>query len=252
MVSGVSAGYDAEMVLKDIDLTIPHGQVTSILGPSGCGKSTLLKTFMGMLRPSSGTVSVLGKDVLKMEREELSKFLTRMGITFQQGALFGSMTIADNIAAPIREHTDLSNARIRAIVRMKLGLVSLMDAEHRMPSELSGGMQKRAAIARSLALDPDILLFDEPSAGLDPVTCHELDKLILSLNESLGCTVVVVTHKISSAVRISDRIVFLDEGHIIEDGSVADFLESSDSRVRDFAVSSGVSLESVGGGSSER
>jgi phospholipid/cholesterol/gamma-HCH transport system ATP-binding protein len=174
-----------------------------------------------------------------MEREELSKFLTAVGVTFQHGALFGSRTIGENVAAPLQEHTDLSDTLIESLVELKLGMVSMADAIHRMPGELSGGMQKRAAIARALALDPRILFFDEPSAGLDPVTAASLDELIVYLNRSLECTIVVITHEMQSCLRIADRIVFLHDGRVTETGTKEEITRSSNPRIQRFLQASG-------------
>lgn len=230
--------YGANTVLKDVNLDICSGCVTCILGPSGCGKSTLLKAMLGLVTPSAGYVRMLGRDVTGMEREELSSFLTRVGVTFQHGALFGSETIGDNVATPLRVHTRLDEDTIWSIVEVKLAQVGLEEAIYSYPSELSGGMQKRAALARALALDPRILLFDEPSAGLDPETADDLDELILQLNQTLGATFVIVTHEIRSALRISDRIVFLSEGDVQVSGTVEDFLESSNENARRFMAAS--------------
>ncbi|MFP4176692.1 MAG: ABC transporter ATP-binding protein, partial [Planctomycetota bacterium] len=219
------------LVLDDVDLDVEHGKITTIMGPSGCGKSTLLKSILGMVSPIKGNIHILGRDVVRCEREELSKFLTSVGVTFQHSALFGSETVGENVAMPLREHTTYSEEIIQSIVRVKLALVDLAHAAHRMPSELSGGMQKRASIARALVMDPPILLFDEPSAGLDPITGRKLDDLILSLNQSLDCTIVVVTHEMHSAMRISDDLVYLDGGKIQETGTPDTFRHSSNPAV---------------------
>jgi len=237
-VSGLNTSYGEKLVLKDVDLRIHRSRVTCILGPSGCGKSTLLKSMIGRLEPDSGTVKVLGRDILSMEREEASKFLVNVGVTFQHGALFGAQTVAQNVAAPLVEHTDLDAATIEMLVRVKLGLVGLEGALDKMPSELSGGMQKRAAIARALALEPQILFFDEPSAGLDPITAITLDELVVSLNRSLGCTIVVITHEIRSVLRIADRIVCLGDGRVLQAGTIEEFLDSPDPEVRAFVAAS--------------
>ncbi len=238
-IRGLKVTFGGSVVLNDIDLDIHHGEVTSVLGPSGCGKTTLLKSMLGMVEPQKGTVRVLGKNVLEAEREELSKFLTNVGVTFQHGALFGSLNIAENVATPLQEHTDMDEDAIQQLVRIKLGLVDMEHALHKMPSELSGGMQKRAAIARALVLDPPILFFDEPSAGLDPVTAHQLDELILFINRTLSTTIVVVTHEVSSALRISDNVVFLSGGNIQQTGTMEDFKHSTNPAVVRFLQCSG-------------
>lgn len=239
IIRDLKVTFGKSVVLNDIDLDIDHGKVTSVLGPSGCGKSTLLKSMLGMVQPQHGTVRVLGKNVLAAEREDLSKFLTNVGVTFQQGALFGSRSIAENVATPLYEHTDMSEDGIQQLVRIKLALVDMEHALHKMPSELSGGMQKRAAIARALVLDPPILFFDEPSAGLDPVTAHQLNELILFINRTLKTTIVVVTHDVHSALRISNKIVFLSDGRIQETGTVEEFQNSTHPAVVRFLKCSG-------------
>lgn len=238
-VRNLTIQFGETMVLDDISLDVTHGQITSILGPSGCGKTTLLKCMMGMMNAQSGEVRVLGRNVLQTEREKLSKFLTNIGVTFQQGALFGSVDIAENVALPLKEHTDMEEEAIDQLVRVKLALVDMEGTLHKMPSELSGGMQKRAAIARALVLDPPILFFDEPSAGLDPVTAHQLDELILFINRTLGSTIVVVTHEIQSAMRTSDDVVFLYGGDIRQAGTLQEFQNSSDPAVQQFLRCSG-------------
>jgi phospholipid/cholesterol/gamma-HCH transport system ATP-binding protein len=232
--------YGDSVVLRGIDADIIHGKVTSVMGPSGCGKTTLLKAMLGMVIPDEGEIRLLGHDVIGTEREELSKYLTSVGVTFQQGALFGSMTVGENVAVPLREHTDLDEDTIRDLVQVKLGLVGMAHAVNKMPSELSGGMQKRAAIARALALDPPILFFDEPSAGLDPVTAEQLDDLILFINQSLGTTIVVVTHEVRSAMKISDDLLFLSGGKVRERGSPDTFRHSANSAVASFLACSGI------------
>jgi len=233
-VRDLIAGYENETVLHDISLDIVQGEVTSIIGPSGCGKTTLMKIIVGLMRPTQGMVRVLGQDILSMEREELSSFLTNVGVTFQGGALFGSQTVGENVAVPLREHTDLDAEIIESVVAVKLSLVGLEEAAGKMPAELSGGMQKRAAIARAMALEPPVLFFDEPSSGIDPVTSAALDDLILFLNRSLERTVVVITHEIRSAFRISDKIVFIEEGRIVETGTVPEFRHSTNPKVQQF------------------
>lgn len=237
-VRGLRVRFGDNLVLDGVDVDIRKGKITSVLGASGCGKTTLLKSMLGMVRPDGGRIHLLGRDVISAEREDLSKFLVNVGVTFQHGALFGSQTVMENIAMPLREHTDLDEATIRCLVRMKLGLVGMEEAVHKMPSELSGGMQKRAAIARALVLDPPILFFDEPSAGLDPITARQLDDLILFLNKSLECTIVVVTHEMRSAIRISDYAVFLSEGQVRAAGTIEEFQNSTDPAVRDFLTCS--------------
>ncbi len=238
-IRGLRAGYDDTPVLRDLDVDIPGQKVTCILGPSGCGKRPLMKCILGMIRPAAGSVRMLDRNIPELEREELSKFLTNIGVTFQHGALFGSMTIGENVAAPLYEHTDLDEDTIEWLVRMKLGLVGLEETVYKMPSELSGGMQKRVAVARALALDPPVLVLDEPAAGLDPVTGTSLDKLILYLNRTLEITVVAITHEMRSAVRISDKVVFLRDGSNRFSGSVHELLAEQRPDVAEFVDAGG-------------
>ncbi len=229
---GLSIGYDRPL-MEDLDFTIRRGEVFLVLGGSGTGKSTLLKTLFGRLAPIAGNVEVAGVG----DPAELRGQRPRFGVSFQSGALFGSLTIAQNVALPLEEWTDLDPATIAGVVEGKLRLVGLDGAGDRLPSELSGGMQKRAGIARALALENDLLFLDEPSAGLDPVTAVELDELLLALNRSLGITLVVVTHELESIYRIGTRAILLDKNtrSIIADGDPRILRdENSDPRVRAF------------------
>ena len=233
-VRGLTVTYGTEVALRDVTLDICGGCITCILGPSGCGKSTLMKTMLGMVTPQSGRVTMLGRHIERMERKELSGFLGNVGVTFQHGALFGSRTAGENVAAPLRSRTELDEDTIRSIVEVKLTLVGMEEQLYSYPAELSGGQQKRVAIARALALDPELVFFDEPSSGLDPVTSESLDALIQELNRSLGATFVIVTHEVQSALRISDRIVFLDDGEVRESGTVEEVRRSTDEKVQQF------------------
>ncbi len=217
-VRGVVAAYGDRTILKGVDLTVQKGEVRVILGGSGCGKSTLLKCCIGLKEPAAGTVKLLGDDMTVMGAKERTALLTRIGVTFQYGALLGSLPIGENVALPLREHTDLPNDVIREVVRLKLAAVELNHAEYLLPSELSGGMRKRAALARAMALDPELLFCDEPSAGLDPLTSAELDDLLLRLRDRFGMAIVVVTHELHSIERISDRAIMLSQGLVIADG----------------------------------
>jgi phospholipid/cholesterol/gamma-HCH transport system ATP-binding protein len=204
--TGLAQRFGARTIYHDVSFTVEPGEVFVILGGSGCGKSTLLKQVIGLLPPSAGRVEVLGQDMYA----ERGDVLRRIGVMFQSGALFGSMTLLENVMLPLEMHTDLPPAGREAVARAKLGLVELADAAALYPAEISGGMAKRAGIARALALDPPLLFLDEPSAGLDPVTSAGLDALILDLRRSLGATFAVVTHELASIMAIADRCIMLD------------------------------------------
>lgn len=209
-------------VLDDINLDIFPHEVTIILGGSGCGKTTLLKSITGLVKPVEGEIFILDKPFSQSDEKMYKETLRRMGVLFQNGALLNSVTVKDNVAIPLEQHSDLDQKMIDKSVAVKLKLVGLSQAMHMLPSELSGGMRKRAALARAIALDPEILFCDEPSAGLDPVSSAALDKLILTLKEQFNMTILVVTHELASIHRIADRIIFLDEGKILFNGSLED------------------------------
>ncbi|MBX3461726.1 MAG: ATP-binding cassette domain-containing protein [Planctomycetes bacterium] len=230
----LSTVFGDRTVLEGIDLAIRRGEVFVVMGPSGCGKTTLLRHLCGLLPPTLGSVSVAGHDVYAASPELLQHLRLRTGLSFQGGALLGSLSVLDNVALPLRENTGLPEHVIVDTARMKLDMVGLLHAADLLPSSLSGGMRKRAAIARAIALDPDIVYFDEPSAGLDPITAAEVDNLIMKLNKVFGITMVVVTHDLPSAHAIADRIVVLLEGRVAALGERDQVWHHPDPRIRDF------------------
>ena len=232
-VESLTAGYGDTVLLKDLSFEVMRGEVFVILGGSGCGKSTLLKNMIGLHRPAAGRVIIDGDDIAAADGEDRLRLLRRFGVMYQSGALFGSMTLLENVRLPLEEFTELDDEEMDLIARMKLQLVGLTGSENKMPAELSGGMQKRAAIARAMALDPALLFLDEPSAGLDPITSAGLDQLILQLARSLGITFVVVTHELASIYAIANRVIMLDKETkgIIATGRPADLRDHSDTPV---------------------
>ncbi len=210
-VSDFTAAYGDNVIIDNISFDVLKGEKFVILGGSGCGKTTLLKHMIGLYRPASGSIMIEGEDIAQAEGSQRIQILKNIGVAYQLGALFGSMTVLENVMLPLEEYTELSKESVRLIARMKLNLVGLTGSEDKSPSELSGGMIKRAALARAMALDPDILFLDEPSAGLDPITSAELDQLINQLAKSLGVTFVIVTHELNSIYNIADRVIMLDK-----------------------------------------
>ncbi len=211
-VRNLTAGYGEDaVILHDISFDVYEGEIFVILGGSGCGKSTLLKHLIGLIPPMAGEVVIDGDDISRCDEGAFQEILKKIGILYQSGALFGSMTLAENIALSIHEYTDLPTRSVAALIKMKLGLVHLDGFENHLPSEISGGMKKRAGLARAMALNPKILFFDEPSAGLDPVTSAELDNLIIHVNRSLGTTMVIVTHELPSIFAVAHRVIMLDK-----------------------------------------
>lgn len=233
-VQNLISGYNETIVLNDISFEVIPGEILVILGTSGCGKTTLLKHLIGLMHPFSGKIFLLGRELLQLSEQESLQLMRRIGVLFQNGALLNSITVAENVAIPYEQHTNLSPSLIDELVRLKLGLVGLQHAMHRLPSELSGGMRKRAALARAIALDPQILFADEPGAGLDPVTAAALDRLLLDLRKLLGMTLVVVTHELASIKRIADRILFLDKGKAVFLGTIDQALQSDIEAVQKF------------------
>jgi len=226
--------YGDRTILNGINLDICAGETMVILGGSGCGKSTLLRHLVGLSQPTSGSIIVRGQNLVELNEDSLNELRHKMGMAFQGSALFNSMTIGENVALSLREHTKLEPSTIEIMTRIKLELVGLSGFEDYMPSQLSGGMKKRAGVARALAMDPEILLFDEPSAGLDPVVAAGLDHLILKLKEAFRMTIVVVTHELPSAFLIADRITMLDKGKVLFVGAPEEIKQSTNERVRQF------------------
>ena len=226
--------YGATEILHGVSFDVRRGETLVIMGGSGSGKSTLVRTLIGLEKPSSGHVLIKGKDVAAIGEADLDEVRKKIGMSFQGGALFGSMTVGENVGLPLREHTKLEDSTIEIMVRLKLEQVGLEGFEYYMPSQLSGGMRKRAAVARALAMDPEILFFDEPSAGLDPIIAAGIDQLILELKRAFHMTILVVTHELASAFLIADRIVLIDRGSILAIGTIAEMQSSAQPRVRQF------------------
>ena len=235
-VDNLTARFGDRTIFQNVTFTVYRGEVLVVLGGSGCGKSTLLKHMIGLYQPYTGRVLIDGIDVNTDDEKQLNWLRQKIGVSFQAGALFGSMNLGENVALPLREYTDLPDTAIEYIVKMKLAMVNLAGFENHLPSELSGGMQKRAGVARAMALDPMVLFFDEPSAGLDPITGVELDIMIKRLNSGMSTTMVVVTHELQSIFKISDRVIMLDKDAkgIIAEGDPKVLKDSEDPRVHRF------------------
>jgi phospholipid/cholesterol/gamma-HCH transport system ATP-binding protein len=226
--------YDGRVILDSIRLDVRRGETLVILGGSGSGKSTLLRLMIGNAICDGGDIVAFGQSLSAMTEDQLDEYRKTVGVLFQSGALFNSMSVAENVALPLREHTDLPDETIEIMVKIKLELVGLRQHADKMPAMLSGGMKKRAGLARAIALDPRVLFYDEPSAGLDPVTSAEIDQLIIDLNKKLGVTSVVVTHEMDSAFRIADRMVLLDRGKFIASGTPQEMRTHPDPLVHQF------------------
>jgi len=226
--------YGGREILHGITFDVQRGETLVILGGSGSGKSTLLRTLVGLEEPSSGEVWINGKNFAAISDAERDEIRRRLGMSFQGGALFGSMTVGENVALPLREHTKLESSTVEIMVRMKLDQVGLSGFEDYLPSQLSGGMKKRAAVARALAMDPEILFFDEPSAGLDPIIAAGIDQLILELKKAFHMTIIVVTHELASAYLIADRVVLINRGDVVAMGTVQEMQNSKHPKVRQF------------------
>jgi phospholipid/cholesterol/gamma-HCH transport system ATP-binding protein len=231
---GVTKTFGSHTVLKDISFDIPRGQITAVMGPSGTGKSVLLKNIIGLLRPDAGEIWVEGEETVAMGERDLYRVRRKFGVLFQDGALFGSMTMFDNMAFPLREHTRKTEKEIREIVLAKADMVGMLDHMKKFPGEVSGGMKKRAGLARALAMDPEIILFDEPDSGLDPVRVSYLDELVKKIQEETGATFVIITHNIASVMRTSDYIAVLYRAGLVKFASKQEMRTTSDPIIRQF------------------
>ena len=233
-LANVCKVYDGKYALRDINLNIKKGETVAVIGGSGSGKSTLLQLLVGLIRPDSGEIYIGGQETTKLTEKELDKVRLNMGMVFQYSALFDSMTVGENVAFGLREHKHLPEAEIQRIIREKLDLVGLPGVENKLPGELSGGMKKRVGLARAIAIEPEIIFYDEPSSGLDPITTTKIDELIVDMQHKLGVTSVVVTHDMASACRIADRIAMVYEGELIAVDTVKKFQELQDERGQAF------------------
>ncbi len=232
-VKGLVTHYGRRKILDGVDLRMEAGEIRVIMGGSGSGKSTLLWHLLGLYQPTAGSIRLLDKDITQVSPQEFQDLRKELGVSFQGGALFTSMSVGENVALPLREHTNLDENTIRIMSRLKLEVVNLGGFQDLMPSQLSGGMIKRAALARAIVMDPKLLFFDEPSAGLDPVVAAELDELIIRLRDAMRMSMVVVTHELDSAFKIADKITVLDQGKVLLTGTVEEVKNSPLERVQD-------------------
>jgi phospholipid/cholesterol/gamma-HCH transport system ATP-binding protein len=233
-VRDLGASFDGVEVLSNVSFTVNKGDVAVILGSSGCGKSTVLKHILGLYPLRKGVISVLGTNISTQTEFQQQELYKKLGVFYQNGALLNSMTVGENVGLPLAQHTSLPPEVIDEIVLMKLGLVNLDNAVNKYPSELSGGMLKRAALARAIVMDPPLLFCDEPGAGLDPISLESLDKLILNLKSLLGITIVMVTHEVSSILRVANRIIYLDQGKVVYEGNPKDAYKCGVQSVENF------------------
>jgi phospholipid/cholesterol/gamma-HCH transport system ATP-binding protein len=233
-IQALHKSFNGVGVLKGIDLEVPKGKITVIIGRSGSGKSVLLKHIVGLLKPDRGSIKVDGVDVTRLSNVEMTRFCTKFGMLFQSAALFDSLNVFDNVAFPLREHSDLPESKVNLKVREKLELVGLSGADLKMPSELSGGMKKRVGLARAIILEPEVLIYDEPTTGLDPIMTDAIDNLILNMQQRLGITSVVISHDVSSTMKVADQIAMIHDGQIIEVGSPRQIQQSQNKVVREF------------------
>lgn len=233
-IENLHKAFNGQKVLRGVNLMVPRDKITVIIGPSGCGKTSILRHIIGLLLPDRGKIWIDGKDIVNMDRLELNKIRRRFGYLFQHAALFDSMTVYQNISFPLREHTDYKKSQIDRIVAEKLRLVGLSDVERKLPAELSGGMRKRVGLARALALDPEIILYDEPTTGLDPIMTEAIDDLILQTQKRLNVTSIVISHDIPSTFRIADQVAMVYQGQIVEAGDVDSFRATKNGMVREF------------------
>lgn len=232
-VEDLCSHYGDRQVLYDINLSVRHREILAVMGHSGSGKTTLFRHMLGLKPATSGRIRLLGRELSQIRRQELFELRKRIGVAFQNGALFSSLSVRENVELPLREHTRLDSNTIRIMTRMKLDFMRLAEHEDLMPAQLSGGMLKRAGLARAVIMDPDLLFFDEPSAGLDPVTGAELDRLILKLRDALNMTIVIITHELHSAFNVADRITVLDGGRQILTGTREEIRAATDRRIVD-------------------